>query len=143
RDLCRWLDRPEPRGLDQLIRQLVLAAFAEMTDRTWVRHGSIMLPQPELTAISDDMALRTPERPTQEEWDAARQRGSEIFGTIQLGPPRGRLIALFVQDVSARAREKRAPAHRLVAALERYADRLGLDPYATTGRLHTARAAAD
>ena len=40
KDLLRWLDQPEPRGLDPLIAQLVLAAFAEQTDRTWVRHGS-------------------------------------------------------------------------------------------------------
>lgn len=143
KDLWRWLDQPEPRGLDRLIGQLVLAAFAEQTDRTWVRHGSTMLPQPELTAISDDLALRTPERPSQEDWEAAGHRASEIFGSAPVRLPRGRLITIFIQDLSASARQYREPAHRLVEALEQYADRLGLDPYATTGRMHTARAAAD
>lgn len=142
-DLCRWLDQPQPRGLDRLIRQLVLAGFAEQTDRTWVRHGGNLMPQPELTDITDDLALRTPERPTEEDWEAARQRAMEIFGSMPPALPRGRLIAIFVQDLSASARQYRDAAHRLVTELERRADRLGIDPEATTGRLHTARTAAD
>jgi hypothetical protein len=143
KDLARWLDQPEPRGLDPLIRQLVLAAFAEQTDRTWVRHGGTMVPQPELTGINDELALRTPERPSEQDWQAARQRAMEIFGFAPAALPRGRLIALFVQDLSARAQQHRDPAHRLVEALEQHAARLGIDPAGTGGRLHTARAAAD
>jgi hypothetical protein len=53
------------------------------------------------------------------------------------------LVTLFVQDLSARARQYREPARQLVEVLEQYADRLGLDPQAASGRLHTARLAAD
>lgn len=143
RDLRRWLDQPEPRGLDPLISQLVLAAFAEQTDRTWVRHGSEMRPQPELTHITEELAARTPERPSQEEWEAAGERAGHLFGFTPAKLPRGRLVAMFIQDLSAHARQYREPAHQLVEALEDYADRLGLDPQATSGRLHTARVAAD
>jgi hypothetical protein len=143
KDLLEWLDQPEARGLDRLIAQLVLAAFAEQTDRTWVRHGSTMVPQPELTAITDDLALRTPERPSEPDWTAARQRAMDIFGFAPPQLPRGRLIAMFMQDLSASTSQNREPTYRLVETLERHADRLGLDPHATEGRLHTARAAAD
>jgi hypothetical protein len=143
KDLRRWLDQPDRRGLDRLISQLVLAAFAEQTDRTWVRHGGVMMPQPEFTAITDDLALRTPERPGEEDWEVARQRAMEIFGFTPPALSRGRLIAMFMQDLSRSTDAFRDPAHRLVEELERRAGRLGIDPHATTGRLHTARAAAD
>lgn len=143
KDLLRWLDEPEPRGLDKLVCQLVLAAFAEQTDRTWIRHGGTMVPQPELTAITDDLALRTPERPSEEHWQAARGRAIAIFGYTPTLLPRGRLLAVFIQELSAQARKYRDPARRLVDVLERRAKRLGIDPLAGEGRLHTARAAAD
>jgi len=142
-DLRRWLDEPQPRGLDPLVGQLVMAAFAEQTDRTWVRHGAILTPQPELSAINDDLALRTPERPAEEDWALARERAMHLFGFMPPVLARGRLVAMFVQDLSRQARHHRDAAHRLVEELERHADRLGLDPAADSGRLHTAYAARD
>ncbi|GAB3156768.1 hypothetical protein GCM10027290_55320 [Micromonospora sonneratiae] len=142
-DLVRWLDEPKPRGLEPLVAQLVMAAFAEQTDRTWVRHGSVMTPQPELSAINNDLALRTPERPDEDDWSLARDRAMHLFGFMPPTLARGRLVAMFVQDLSRQARQHREAAHLLAAELERHADRLGLDPAATTGRLHTAYAARD
>ena len=142
-DLLGWLDQPQPRGLDPLVAQLVIASFAEQTDRTWIRHGAIMTPQPDLTAITPELALRTPERPAEEDWAAARDRAMHLFGFMPPNLPRGRLVAMFVQDLSRQARQHRDAAHRLVDELERHADRLGLDLRADSGRLHTAHAAAD
>jgi hypothetical protein len=142
-DLRRWLDEPQPRGLEPPVAQLVMAAFAEQTDRTWIRHGAILTPQPELSAINDDLALRTPERPAEEDWNTARERAMHLFGFMGPTLARGRLVAMFVQDLSRQARQHREAAHRLVDELERHADRLGLDPAATAGRLHTAYAARD
>jgi len=143
KDMFDWLDEPQPQGLDPLVARLVVAAFAEQTDRTWMRHGSVITPQPELTAITDDLTLRTPDRPDQEDWDLARERAMHLFGFMPPGPPRGRLVTLFVQDVSRQARRYRSAAHSLVELLESHRDRLGLDPRATRGRLYTAQAAAD
>lgn len=142
-DLRRWLDEPQPRGLEQPVAQLVMAAFAEQTDRTWIRYGAILTPQPELSAINDDLALRTPERPDDEDWNQARERAMHLFGFMPPALARGRLVAMFVQDLSRRARQHRESAHRLVDELERHAQRLGLDPSAESGRLHTAYAARD
>jgi hypothetical protein len=143
KDLLGWLDQPDKRGLDRLIAQLVLATFAEQTDRTWVRHGGVLAPQPELTAINDDLALRTPERPDDDDYAKARERAMDLFGFMPSPLPRGRLVAMFVQDLSNRARQYRDAARSLVDELERRADQLGIDATASEGRLHTARAAAD
>ncbi|MEO3922758.1 hypothetical protein ABGB07_02575 [Micromonosporaceae bacterium B7E4] len=142
-DLQRWLDEPQPRGLEAPVAQLVMAAFAEQTDRTWTRHGAILTPQPELSAINGDLALRMPERPAEEDWNTARDRAMHLFGFMPPTLARGRLVAMFVQDLSRQARQHREAAHRLVDELERHADRLGLDSAATAGRLHTAYAARD
>jgi hypothetical protein len=142
-DLFTWLDQPQPQGLDPLVARLVVAAFAEQTDRTWMRHGSVITPQPELTAITDDMTLRTPERPDEQDWAQARERAMHLFGFMPPVLARGRLVALFVQDLSRQARRYRPAAHDLVDLLERHSERLGLDPRAATGRLHTAQATAD
>ena len=142
-DLLGWLDQPQARGLDPLVAQLVIASFAEQTDRTWIRHGSIMTPQPELTAITPELALRQPDRPAEEDWAEARERAMHLFGFMPPNLPRGRLVAMFVQDLSKQAQKHRDAAHRLVDELERHADRIGLDVRADSGRLHTAHAATD
>jgi len=142
-DLARWLDDPDPRGLEKLLANLVIACFAEQTDRAWVRHGGVLEPSPELTAITHDLALREQPLPSEEAWEAARTRAMDVFG---INPPalrRGRVVAMFVRQLSEHARSHRDAAHTLVQRLERYAEPLGLDPSATEGRLHTARAAAD
>ncbi len=142
-DLERWLDEPSPQGLEPLVAHLVIASFAEQTDRTWVEYGTMLRQPPELTAIKAHLALREQPLPDEETWQAARQRAMDIFGA---NPPllrRGRLVTLFVQQLSAEARQYRDAAHTLVARLEQRAARLGLDPETSEGRLHTARAAAD
>ncbi|MFD6733616.1 hypothetical protein ACFWDZ_21145 [Micromonospora aurantiaca] len=141
--LFEWLDDPQPQGLDPLVARLVLAVFAEQTDRTWMRHGAVLTPQPELSAITEDMTLRTPERPEEEDWKNARDRAMHLFGFMPPVLPRGRLVALFVQDLSKQSRNYRSAARDLVDLLERHQERLGLDTRATTGRLHTAQVAAD
>ncbi|MEU6021357.1 hypothetical protein [Micromonospora sp. NPDC047134] len=142
-DLLRWLDEPRAQGLDPLVAQLVLACFAEQTDRAWIRHGVVVTPQPELTAITGELSLRTPQRPDPADWTAARERAMHLFGFMPPGPARGRLVAMFVQDLSKRARSHKEAAHRLVEDLERHAAQIGLEPRAQWPRLRTAQAAAD
>ncbi|MGY3518165.1 DUF6079 family protein [Micromonospora sp. PTRAS2] len=144
-DLLRWLDDPRPQGLDPLVAQLVLASFAEQTDRTWIRRGGgVVTPQPELTAITGELALRAPQRPDPADWTAARERAMHLFGFMPPDLARGRLVAMFVQDLSKRARLHRNAAHRLVEELEHQGPRIGLDPRSGDWpRLRTAQVAAD
>ena len=50
---------------------------------------------------------------------------------------------MFIQDLSAHAASTASRPTTWSRRWKSYADRLGLDPQATSGRLHTARAAAD
>ena len=141
-DLLGWLDEPSPRGLEFLVARLVIACFAEQSDRAWVRYGGVLDPPPELTAISSDLTLREQRLPSEESWQAARRRAMEVFGVNAPELRRGRLVGIFARQLTDHAQRYRGPALHLVQELEQYAAQLDLYRSATEGRLHTARAAA-
>ncbi|SDZ46099.1 hypothetical protein SAMN05444365_11911 [Micromonospora pattaloongensis] len=142
-DLLRWIDDPSPRGLDPIVAQLVVATFAEQTDRAFYFHGSEVIPAPELGKITADHTLREERLPSDEDWQSARARSAAIFGLQPLDLRRGRLVALFGRDLTTQANRYREAAHGLVARLDQHATWLGIDKESGSGRLATARAAAD
>ncbi|MGN9917392.1 BREX-2 system ATPase PglY [Micromonospora palomenae] len=142
-DLLRWIDDPKPRGLDPIVAQLVVATFAEQTDRAFYFHGSEVIPAPELGKITADYTLREERLPSEEDWQSARTRSAAIFGVQPLDLRRGRLVALFGRDLTTQAARHREAAHGLVARLDQHATWLAIDKESGNGRLATARAAAD
>lgn len=142
-DLRRWLDEPQARGLDQAVGNLVLICFAEQTNRAWIEHGSVLTPPPDLEKIRPHYTLREQPLPSEEHWETAKERASDVFGLTAPKILRGRLVSMFVRQVSAEALKLRDPAYDLVRQLELRVGRLGIDPAVASGRLHTARAAAE
>ncbi len=138
RELLRLLGDNGRYGLEAHVAALVVATYAEQTDRAWVRHGVPLDPAPGLGGITTDMAL-----PEAADWATAGERGGRIFGIRAATLLRGRLVRDFAGRVAAAARERLADARTLVDALEGHGARLGLDPLATAGRLHTAHRALD
>ncbi|GGW82790.1 BREX-2 system ATPase PglY [Streptomyces lomondensis] len=137
--LTDWTDKPEPRGLPDFLARLVVAAFAEMDDRVWVRGGTVLDPAPELSAIKDHDALRSQPLPAESDWDTARQRFETIFGQKAPALRRGRMVNQFARQIIEAARAHRDHAADLVHQLEAHASFLGLDQTADTGRLALAR----
>ncbi|WP_239405408.1 phage resistance protein [Frankia sp. Cj3] len=151
-DLLTWIDEPKPRGLDSPVAALIVAAFAEQTDRAWYKYGGILPAPPELTAGIRDMTLREQPLPSPADWVTACGRAAVLFGVQPPPLRRGRLIRAFAEDLVKKAHEHVTATQDLVTALEAHAPDLGLDPRtgcamepagATTGRLRTARAAHD
>ncbi|QGN48446.1 phage resistance protein [Micromonospora sp. WMMC415] len=140
-DLVGWMDAPKARGLDPIVAQLVVATFAEQTDRAFYLHGSPIVPAPDLGKITLDHTLREERLPSETDWDLARARAAAIFGFQPLALRRGRLVALFGRELMTQAGRHRHGAADLVARLEQHADWLRLSQ--ESGRLATARAAAD
>ncbi len=101
--LTDWTDLPDPRGLPDFLARLVVAAFAEMDDRVWVRGGTVLDPAPELAAIKDHDALRSQPLPAETDWDTARQR----FETSGRSRPR---CGAAAWSTSSPARSSRPPA---------------------------------
>ncbi|MFF4131281.1 phage resistance protein [Streptomyces mirabilis] len=137
--LTDWTDKPDPRGLPDFLARLVVAAFAEMDDRVWVRGGTVLDPAPELSAIKDHDALRSQPLPAESDWDTARQRFETIFGQKAPALRRGRMVNQFARQIIEAARAHRDHAADLVHQLEAHASFLGLDQTADTGRLALAR----
>ncbi|MCF0087268.1 MULTISPECIES: phage resistance protein [unclassified Streptomyces] len=137
--LTDWTDKPDPRGLPDFLARLVVAAFAEMDDRVWVRGGTVLDPAPELSAIKDHDALRSQPLPAESDWDTARQRFETIFGAKPPALRRGRMVNQFARQIIEAARAHRDHAADLVHQLETHAYFLGLDQTADTGRLALAR----
>ncbi|MFD6383378.1 phage resistance protein [Streptomyces nigra] len=137
--LTDWTDKPDPRGLPDLLARLVVASFAEMDDRVWVRGGTVLDPAPELSAIKDHDALRSQPLPAESDWDTARQRFETIFGAKPPALRRGRMVNQFARQIIEAARDHRDHAADLVHQLEAHVSFLGLDQTADTGRLALAR----
>jgi hypothetical protein len=142
-DLLRWIDEAAAWGLDPIVAQLVVATFAEQTDRAfYVRGGEVTSP-PDPGRITTDHTLREERLPSEDEWEIARQRAMAIFGTSAVALRRGRLIGMFSRDLIIQGDQYKKAARELVERLDRHARWLGIEPDAPTGRLATARAAAD
>ncbi|GGL15875.1 phage resistance protein [Planomonospora parontospora] len=141
--LLDWIDLPDARGLEKPVAHLVVACFAEQTDRAFVHRGVVERTTPELNQVKDDMALRDEPLPGEETWEAARLRAMEIFGLNPPQPRKARLVAILARQLCEEARRHTDDARRLVGELEAHEEMLGLDPAAERGRLHTARIAAD
>jgi hypothetical protein len=137
--LTDWADQPEPRGLPDFLARLVVASFAEMDDRVWVRGGTVLDPAPELSAIKDHDALRSQPLPSEDDWTTARQRFETIFGQKAPTLRRGRMVNQFARQITESARAHREDAAELVRQLEEHATFLGLDETDDSGRLALAR----
>lgn len=137
--LTDWTDLPQPRGLPDFLTRLIVAAFAEMDDRVWVRSGMPLDPAPELSQIKDHDALRSQPRPSEEDWDTARQRFATIFGEPAPTLRRGRMVNQFARQIVQAAHAHKDYASSLVAKLEEHARFLRLDSADEAARLPLAR----
>lgn len=142
RVLRELLDKPEPRGLDRQLQNLIIAAFALDRDLGWYQYGALV-PAPPLEHISDDLELRNPPLPEKDAWEAAVARCAALFGVV-LPPLRSVAnVADLARQVRDHARRHAGDSRELVRLLEQHADDLRLPVGAETGRLATARRVAD
>ncbi|MEW2352973.1 hypothetical protein [Spirillospora sp. NPDC029432] len=141
--LLDWIDRPQPRGLDAFLGHLIVASFAELDDRVWVRGGVPLEPAPDLHQIKNGDALRAQPLPSEEDWNAARERFHAIFGKTAPSLLRGRLVSQLARQITEAARERRSAAEDLVRQLDEHSAFLGLDETDDAGRLQIARRSVD
>ncbi|MFR9673326.1 BREX-2 system ATPase PglY [Streptomyces sp. TR02-1] len=140
--LTDWTDVPTPRGLPGFLARLVVASFAEMDDRVWVRGGTPLDPAPALNEVKDHDALRSQPLPSEEVWETARQRFTALFGEPAPTLRRGRMVNQLARQIAQQSKNHHEDAKELVAQLERHAGFLHLDETAEGGRLALARRAS-
>ncbi len=140
--LRSYLDRPEPRGFDPALQNLIIAVFAAEQQLAWYQQGG----KTEVTAVAgirDDLELRHPPMPAEADWRAAVARAQGLLGEV----PPAWLSPATLADTAATLRriagQHTSATAALVAALEKRAAILGLAENASTGRLATGRRVRD
>jgi hypothetical protein len=71
------MDKPKARGLLREVGNLLILAFAEQTNRSFYRYGRPF--EASLDNIPADVELRLQDLPSDQEWDAAKDRATAIF----------------------------------------------------------------
>lgn len=118
--LSDWTDLPLPRGLPDLLRRLLAAAYAESADRVWVLRGVPVEPAPAPHELKPDFALREQPLPSESDWDEARTRFETVFGGRAPERRRGRIINQFAGQIKQAATALAQDAGRLVSELEKH-----------------------
>ncbi|HZD14925.1 MAG TPA: hypothetical protein VE196_07310, partial [Pseudonocardiaceae bacterium] len=128
-------------GMDIRVERLIVATYAELSQRAWVRAAEIVDPPESVDDVQDDMQLRSQEMPDKGRWAIAVERAGALFGK----PVDARVISpravARLSRISAQADELRAPAAELVSVLESSLSRLGVAGEPVSERLRTAEVA--
>ncbi|MEC5193206.1 MULTISPECIES: DUF6079 family protein [unclassified Arthrobacter] len=129
------------RGMTADAMDLLVLAWAKITDREWYRAGA-RTPEPGIGSLTSDMLLREPTLPSEEEWQVALTRAKALFG---VAADEYHLSTAALQRVSDALMGKVRPAvhttEDAAAELSAHSETLGLDE--TTARWQTVRRARD
>jgi hypothetical protein len=135
RQLREWI---ADRGLETRVANLVIATYAELARRAWVRAGQVVEPPATVDEVRDDMVLRRQRLPAEDAWTVAVERAAVLFGEkldARVISPRS--VARFGR-IRSRVDQLRAPAAELLAVLETSLPRLGVRAEPAAARLRTA-----
>lgn len=130
-------------GLEARVANLVIATYAELSQRAWVRAGRVIEPPSTVDVVADDMLLRRQALPSEHEWALAAERAGALFGHhtgARVVSPRA--IAGFGR-LAEQVDRLRTPAAELVSVLHSYRSRLDLPDEHNRGRLATAVEASE
>ncbi|GEL17286.1 hypothetical protein [Pseudonocardia asaccharolytica] len=125
-------------GLEDRVANLVIATYAELSRRAWVRANRVVEPPRSVDEVRDDMLLRPQPMPDPADWAVAVERAGVLFGEkIDARVISPRSVARFAR-VGGKADQLRAPAADLLAVLESMLPRLEVPNEPVAPRLHTA-----
>ena len=119
-----WIGDQQP-GLPDEVQRLIVACYAIQADKAWLR-GERLIDAPQLDKIADDMALRSQELPTPEEFELASSRAAGIFRVTREPVRTARSVHALAVKVRQNAQGRLAPMRDLAAELTGHAATLGL-----------------
>ena len=135
--LRKWIDQPRPMGLAKEAQNLVILAFAEQTNRTFLRHNVPV--EGSLASLTDDLVLQEQKLPGHSEWDTAVARAGHIFGEKSSPLLKASTVASLSNAVKKKSSDSRAACLALCERLKDRMAKLGVDP-ASAERMKTASA---
>lgn len=132
--LRAWTDLPEPRGLLPEVQNLLILAYADMTNRRFTLHGGPATAS--IDGIDDLCELVEEPLPSQPHWDEARARAAALFGLDAPPLRNASTVGALADQVQAQAKQLKPAVVDLARALPDPYRRFGLDG-ATAARMKT------
>ncbi len=132
------LDEPRPKGLPKDVQDLILCAFAEQTQRSFLLHGGPFAGW--IGNLRDELVLKEQQLPPEAIWTTAVERAAVLFGVTVPKFRSASNVAALVDGVRKAAKENLGAVSDLPKELEGRLTALGLP--AAGARLDSARAAA-
>lgn len=128
----------ERMGLPKEVQDLVILVFAEQTNRSFFRYNDAQ--KAELGSLEEDFELREQKLPSDETWNAARDRVNRLFGDAPTGYVSASSLSQMRAALKAHAAAWRVPLADLLDRLRTWMETFGVDPGAAPRR-RTARSA--
>ncbi|HEU5357056.1 MAG TPA: hypothetical protein VFU65_21480 [Actinocrinis sp.] len=142
-DIRRWIEDLGYTGLDPMARNLIIAAYALISDKTWLYRQTPVAEAPALERIEAGYALRTQALPDEGEFAAALSKAASLFGTRVAPTRNARNTAQLARDVRERAKRAEHEVNALRDSLRASSHFQALGLTADAARLAAVDAAAD
>jgi len=135
--LKRWINEPQPMGLDDRVANLVVSTYALQDDRVLLHAGQPIPPAVE--RLDPTVEARTQRPPDEVDWKAAQERAQRIFGIPASPLPTASNVAALASALQESARTYRDAVRQLREALPTATGFADLEP--NVDRVRTAQAA--
>jgi hypothetical protein len=139
RRLRQWIEKPERRGLERDIQNLLILTFALQAGRSFYLHGGpVDLP---FENLDDDMELREQHLPGETAWVEAVKRAGTILGIAASPLLNAQNVSTLVNEAASVAREYSSEVDRLRSQLQRHLGAFGIQA-AEANRFKTVEASS-
>jgi hypothetical protein len=139
RRLRQWIEKPERRGLEREIQNLVILTFALQTSLSFYLHGGPVDPQ--LEKLDDEMELREQRLPSEGSWAEAVKRAGAILGVAASPLLNAQNVSKLVDEAARVATDCRGEVDRLRSQLRARSGAFGIQ-VADADRIKTVEASS-
>lgn len=114
--LRQWIEKPERRGLERELQNLIIFIFALQTSRSFYLHGGAVDPQ--IENLNDELELREQRLPSEALWAEAIKRGGAILGVAASPLLNAQNVSKLVDEAARVAKDYRGEVDRLRSELQ-------------------------
>jgi hypothetical protein len=140
KDLRRWTDQPDERGLQKEVQNLLILVYADQTNCSFERYGSHYTPS--LDDLPDELELKQETLPDLKDWNEAATRVANIFGHAISKLLNASNLATFAAKVQESVTEYKADCDILPDRLQLLMKNMGVPEadFVKCDRVRTAKA---
>jgi hypothetical protein len=124
RRLRQWIEKPERRGLERDIQNLLILTFALQAGCSFFLHGGPVDPQ--LENLDDDMALREQQLPSETTWAEAVKRAGTLLGVAVSSSLNAQNVSKLVDEAARIAGEYSVEVDRFRSQLQSRLEACGI-----------------